>query len=271
MLEKLRDLSRQPVIEAMVANNTDFIGLFKNAPDVQASFESDAAWFVTGIPFPLFNGVIRTNLSSERADLVISEILGIFQERNLPMIWSVTPLSRPHDLGERLEAHGLQLGGDSPSMSVDLTSVSGGVDEIEGLTIQLVQNGAELSSWCDVLIGIFGFPAFVSQALFNFLDIPGYSQDAPIKNFMGFENGKLVAVSSLLLAGGVAGIYNVGTLPEARHRGFGRAITLAPILEARDLGYRVGVLQSSDMGFGLYSKIGFKEYCKFSRYLWLPQ
>lgn len=271
MTEILRDLSKQLVMEAMVANNLDFIGLFKNAPDVRASFEGDVAWFLTGIPFPLFNGVFRTNLTNDRADFVISEILGKFQERNMPMIWSVTPDSRPRDLGKRLEAHGLRHGGDLPSIAVDLFAVSEESDEQNGLSIRLVQNSAELSSWCDALIGIFKFPAFVSHALFNFLEMPGYDQDAPVKNYMGFENGKLVAVSSVLLAGGVAGIYNVGTLPEVRHRGFGRAITLAPLLEARDLGYRVGVLQSSDMGFGLYSKLGFNEYCKFSRYLWTPQ
>ena len=103
-------------------------------------------------------------------------------------------------------------------------------------------------------------------------DLGGQAIDSTkIKNYMGFENGRLVAVSTLLISGGVAGIYNVGTLPAARHRGFGRAITMTPLLDARDLGYRVGVLQSSNMGFGLYSKLGFREYCKFGRYLWLPE
>ncbi len=267
----LKDLSRDRVIEAMVANNLDFMDLFKNAPDVETSLEGGITWFLTGIPFPLFNGVFATNLSSEDADLVIGQILGKFQERNLPMIWSVTPLSRPRDLGQRLEALGLRYEGSEPSMALDLDALSGDIDLPEGFSIRLVQNSADLISWCDILTGVFHFPAFVSEALFNFLGIPGYDPDAQVKNYMGFENGKLVAVSTVLLAGGVAGIYNVGTLPEARRRGFGRAITMTPLLDTRDLGYRVGVLQSSDMGFGLYSKLGFKEYCKFGRYLWLPE
>ena len=62
-----------------------------------------------------------------------------------------------------------------------------------------------------------------------------------------------------------------GRLPEARHRGFGRALTLAPLLEARHRQYQLGILQSSEMGLSLYSKIGFKKCCEFQRYFWTPE
>jgi ribosomal protein S18 acetylase RimI-like enzyme len=64
----------------------------------------------------------------------------------------------------------------------------------------------------------------------------------------------------LFLGGGAAGLYHLGTVAEARGRGVGAAITLAPLRDARALGYRIGTLQSTPMGYGLYRRVGFVDY-----------
>lgn len=38
-------------------------------------------------------------------------------------------------------------------------------------------------------------------------------------------------------------------------------------MEARELGYRVGVLQASEMGYSLYQKLGFREVSRYKLYL----
>jgi len=84
-------------------------------------------------------------------------------------------------------------------------------------------------------------------------------------------DNKPVATSLLFLAAGVAGIYAVSTIPEARRKGIGAFMTQYPLVQARSKGYKIGVLQSSKVGVGVYRSLGFQEYCKISEYLWSPE
>ena len=90
--------------------------------------------------------------------------------------------------------------------------------------------------------------------------------DFPIRNYVGYWNNKPVSTSTIFYGGGVAGIYCVSTLPEARGRGIGAAITLRPLRVAREMGYRVGVLQSSEMGFNIYKNLGFRHLCQIENF-----
>ena len=51
----------------------------------------------------------------------------------------------------------------------------------------------------------------------------------------------------------------VATLPEARGQGLGAHVTAEPLRRAQALGYRVGVLQSSDAGHPVYRRLGFQD------------
>lgn len=89
-----------------------------------------------------------------------------------------------------------------------------------------------------------------------------------MRNYVGYLNEAPVATAELYIAEGVVGVYVVGTVPKARRMGIGTAMTLAPLLEARSLGYRIGVLGATPLGEGVYRKLGFEEYCKLSYYSW---
>jgi len=45
-------------------------------------------------------------------------------------------------------------------------------------------------------------------------------------------------------------------------------MALAVLREARSLGYRVGVLQSSEMGYNLYLRLGFRNLCHVGYFYW---
>lgn len=64
-----------------------------------------------------------------------------------------------------------------------------------------------------------------------------------------------------------SGVYSVGTLPDARRRGVGTAVTWAAVLAGRDWGCDTIVLHASEMGFSMYRSMGFRtvvNYVTFS-------
>jgi predicted acetyltransferase len=70
----------------------------------------------------------------------------------------------------------------------------------------------------------------------------------------------------VLLAGGIAGVYDVSTVPAARQRGIGTMMTVAMLQEARAHGYETAFLQPSEMGEALYRRLGFRVCCVCSVY-----
>jgi GNAT superfamily N-acetyltransferase len=124
-----------------------------------------------------------------------------------------------------------------------------------------------LKQWCHTLVVGFEGPDFMEDAWLELWGTVGLGTQSPMSHYLGRLNGKPVATSSMFLGAGVAGIYDVVTLPEARRQGIGAAITLAPLREARALGYRVGILHASEMGFSVYHRIGFREYCRIDNYI----
>jgi GNAT superfamily N-acetyltransferase len=123
-----------------------------------------------------------------------------------------------------------------------------------------------LRQWSDVICAAIEFPDTAPDTVYRLEQGRGLGD--PPTRYLGLLNGTPVAGAALHLAAGVAGIYAVGTLPEARGQGIGAAITLKPYLDARAQGYSVGILQSSSMGYKVYQRLGFRKLCDLTVYYW---
>jgi GNAT superfamily N-acetyltransferase len=76
--------------------------------------------------------------------------------------------------------------------------------------------------------------------------------------FLAYLDGVPVSIGMTIVTHGVAGIFWVGSLTEARNKGLGRAITAAATNAGFDLGADVASLQASPMGEPIYLAMGFE-------------
>jgi ribosomal protein S18 acetylase RimI-like enzyme len=268
MSEIMEDLPDAALVAAIEANLFGTWGMLGRSPRVEMYQGPDMLRYATGVPFPLMNGVLRARLEPGEVDDKIEATIGYFKARRLPMLWWTGPTTQPADLGKHLEAHGLRHGNDQPGMAVELRALNQDTRAPAALIVEEVEDTKGLITYCTVLTKGFGMPDFVGEAFCGILGDMGLGKHLPWRLYIGRLRGEAVTTSMLMLTGGVAGIYNVATLAEARGQGIGEAMTLAPLMDAREMGYRIGTLQSSEMGLNVYRRLGFKEYCRVSQYVW---
>ncbi len=139
------------------------------------------------------------------------------------------------------------------------------------LTISQVNDADSLETWCQIMTSVSEFPDFAAEAWWEMYRDIGIIEHPLWRLYIGSLNGTPVGTSSLFLGAGVAGIHGVTTLPEHRGKGIATAMTYPPLLGARNEGYRVGVLFSSEMAIGIYSKMGFLEYGQGNIFMWQPE
>jgi GNAT superfamily N-acetyltransferase len=270
------DTSPNAMARAVEESLVAFYAHFGRMPGGQLSEDPELTWLLTGIPAPHFNSVLRTRFAPElpaaERDARIATTIERFRSRSLPMMWWVPPSTQPRDLGDPLLAQGLIHGGTRPGMAVELAALEQAVtppsaEPAPQLAIEPVDSLEQYGEWVRVFEASYGYPAQVAESYARHTAPTLLDAGTPARHYLGRLDGTAVAIATLFLGGGVAGLYHVGTVPEARGRGFGAAIALAPLREGRRLGYRVGVLFSSPMGLNIYRRLGFATVCQLDRYM----
>lgn len=258
--EVLNPISIAEKARAVEANlNAQLPLMYSHMPGVDVYDEPDLLCMVSRLPSRAYNAVYWAGFSPDVAEARVDAVLERTRRSGrLPMIWVVTPSSRPPSLPLCLEARGLQVAFRAPGMAADLYALREDPPP-PGLTIERVQDEVQLEQWLQPVSSSFEFDPEVTAAYFGLFANQGFGPGLPWQLFVGLERGQPVASSRLFCAAGVAGLYHVATLPEARGRGFGTALTLAATRAARKLGYRTAILTASPAGYRLYQRLGFDE------------
>jgi GNAT superfamily N-acetyltransferase len=266
----LTDLSPPALAKAIEENLFAHTPFSHGWPNIERFEGKDLSWCLTDVLFPGCNVIFRSRLAPEKADKTVEYLAAKARKRNIPLQWYITQNTQPADLGKYLTAHGFTTRGDGAGMAIDLLEMKEDGRRPANLNIVEVTDSATLKTWCLITMIGFGAPESAANGLFEM-----FSKDVelkqPAKFYLGTLDGKPVSTSMVYFGAGVAGIYYVVTLPEARNQGIGFAITEKPLKLAKEMGYRVGVLQASKMGEPVYRRMGFKEYCRVSSYMLMPK
>jgi predicted GNAT family acetyltransferase len=265
-----QDTSSAGMATAIEENLNEVFFLLGSSPSTHLHDDDpDLCWYITPkVPYPLFNHVYLTRLPKEEdVDARIEELRKLFASHQLPLMWSVGPFSRPSALGSHLESHGFRRVEELPGMALDLKALNEDIAFPSELAIERVRNAEVLSEFVEVMRVGYEMPEFTVDGLFEVFSAVGLTNESPWRNYVGRSDGEVLTTASLALVAGIAGIYNVATVPEARRRGFGTAMTLAALGEAHELGYRIGILQSSAEGLGVYRRLGFEQHSTYYIYV----
>ena len=251
-----------------------FYDLFRwwgSSPKVEFHEDQGLLRLITGTKMSLYNCVGRARLSEREADDAIDDVLQESRARGLPRIWLLDSSTRPKDLPERLVKHGFTKEDDTPGMSVDLQRMRDDPPETPGLEIKEVRTRKQQEVFMDTMVRAYEMPLEDTPKVTEVDAGLCFCKDNQCRRYYALLEGEPVATSLMFPSRGVAGVYCVATIKDHRRKGIGTQITLAPLRDAKSMGFKYGVLQATRAGHPVYSKIGFEDQGNVRMYYFNPK
>lgn len=218
-------------------------------------FEDDGVIaFFTGMDSPFLNVAIDSRTIRTNSAATIAAVTQFFNQHSAPWSWFVTPASRQHDL----EAQGFSLLEEAPAMYFDLTQ---SIPDDNNASIKIEEMGpdSDLKIWIQPINE--GFQAKENDDSYRQLNATLLHQGVKkLRHYVAYYDNQVATAATLFLTDEAVMIHNVATKTHFLKKGLGTAITLYLMKEAKKLGFKHCYLDSSEDGFKLYQKLGFKVY-----------
>ncbi|HEY3272393.1 MAG TPA: GNAT family N-acetyltransferase, partial [Methanocella sp.] len=205
-----------------------------------------------------YNRVMGARFTASGADAIVGRVVARLDTLGIDALWYVGSTAAP-GLGAVLERHGFVYRSEWKSMSLDLTAFSSGSGLPAGLEIREAESNKDLDAWAEIVVASYGLGDDVHRNYGRHLIARG-NANFKRHHFLGLLDDRPVATILFFEGKEAAGIYWVGTLPEARHRGIAGAMTCHALREAKKAGYGRATLNASAAGHPLYLRIGFADY-----------
>lgn len=200
-----------------------------------------------GLPAPIYNRVFV--FESPPRDELSAAVTWMF-ERDVPFWVTVTD-----PVVEAVKHHladlGLTKATEQPGMAMAPLDELPARDSVADIVEVTDRN--KLDDFSRVAAAVFGTPLDVAEQLYRIA-----LETEEDRLFLAQVDGQPAGCGLLIQTGDVAGVYTIGVDEEYRRQGIGEAMSWEVLRAGREAGCQVGILQSSDMGYPLYEKMGFK-------------
>jgi ribosomal protein S18 acetylase RimI-like enzyme len=248
---------------AIEENVAERVRFFSRSAEVRSEVDPQVVWASTGIPYPnpILNLVLCKRFSPSEIHAQVHQVQELAQQPGAPLYWTLNPDMTPADLVEELKAHEWTFVENVWGMAMDLSLLPESAPAMPpGLEIGRVSSLQASHHFIRVVANQSVPSPDIQRRWLEFEIGLGFDDSLPWQRYLGCQDGQPVATAAMFFGRRSAGLYHVATLPEARGRGIGSAITYAALKEGVSRGYRLAVLIATPMGINIYRKLGFQTY-----------
>ncbi|ANC19678.1 acetyltransferase [Bacillus cereus] len=219
-----------------------------------------------GLPADTFNIItLLNNNLTEGVEKLYKEV-DYYNQKNFPMSVWLWDEEQERDIKSELIKIGLKEAEQNIAMVADLKTISPTINMPVSFTIQQASSPGLIKKFGETLANLFGTSeeGIHVQAFYNQISTLDLWNSENMKLLLGFYEGEVVTVGSLICSKDSIGIYDIATKEEMRGRGFGSIMFNFLLQEAQKFKNTYCVLQASSDGINIYKKSGFQAIGKMT-------
>ncbi len=211
------------------------------------------------VKIPMLHRVVQVDAAPGDADRLIDAALDHFRHQSFDCAFTLTPLDRPADLGERLLRRGFDLAIRATAMLCDRPADPLRAPEVE----VVVPEAGEYGLWADVMCRSFDNPPEFGRLGRTVLDIPR------VRLYLARRGGEPAGTALLYSDHGMGYVDLVGTLPGHRRQGVASALVARAAADSAAQGNRWTTLETEPDSDAerVYRRRGFRRMHLRPRYV----
>ncbi|MGG1400325.1 GNAT family N-acetyltransferase [Bacillus salipaludis] len=261
----LNNLTVPEVIKATQDNMIGLMHTWSELSDELQVIEDESSFRIKStLKHPLFNTILKTRVDRD-VHAFVESIVNEYKSQQTPFLWRIWDHDTPVEIGSVLLENGAQQVPGTILMAINLDSFQPLTQPLPELTIQTIGMKRDAVNFSQCACTSFGIHKQFLEPIGELI----YKEDPNIVNFVGYVDDTVVSTATLFYHNGIAGIYNVATLPDFQGKGTGMEIMTALLLKAKLDGYHTAILHATPAGLRLYEKLGFIKYGEMKGYLFI--
>lgn len=216
----------------------------------------------SNFPGSYWNAAARNHLCVKPKDMD-EAVRAFFAPRKRMFTFSVIE-KQDRDLEEYLLANGYETRFEIPCMSV--VKPLAPRETPDGVRIETMRNAKHLQDFVEISVlayALLGLPEVHTRAMFS---KPEAMLGKDVIGYIAYRGETPLATAIVLTTGECAGLYWIGTRPDAQRLGLAALLTVHSTNAAFGAGAKVVTLQASKFGEPVYRRLGYETYDKLRRY-----